>query len=195
MRGRRIDVDLGPMALSLLEGGTASVAADAGAREEDALRLRSLLEGRPGPAGDRGARADVDDANSPSGAAGRVAGGHDASGCPALDEANVELLAFELSAALQAMRSGHAGSSAEVRLFLRPTVLRDARLGVVESDGRLEFSLWVGHDEDCQWLVRQLPGLAGALGDRLRKTLRVRVFDGAGQHLEGEHGWPPEAFQ
>ncbi len=199
MSGRRVAVDLGPLALSLLDVGAPPVAVDPGARKEDAARLRSLTEARSGSAGDGAGLLAADDATDQGrnfgSIAGRLAISHDLTGCTAPDETNVELLAFELSAALQALRSAqprHVGAAAEVMLHLRPTVLRDARLGVVESDGRLEFSLWVGNDDDCQWLARQLPSLSRSLGDRLRTRLRLRVFDGTGQHLVAGHDWPPE---
>lgn len=196
MSGRRTAVDLGPLSLVLLDGIGPSFPVNASACGDDVLRLRSLMR----------AGRDTPDMDAPGlgegrGEGGAASGGTVAArpgvtgvpGMPTLDEANAELLAFELSAALQARQAMSVGASEQVRLALRPAVLRDAELGVRDREGTLEFSLWVGNHDDCQWLATQLPRLASALGDRLRRQLRLRVFEGVGQQqLLAETAWPPE---
>lgn len=204
MSGRRIAVDLGPLSLSLVEGGAPAVSGqEAAARVDDVLRLRSLMRQGSGahrPQASPGAD-DVAGGGCPVGADTNTTdmkGGPAATYAPGmatLDDARVELLAFELSAALQAAQRMQTGRASEVRLVLRPTVLRDAELGVVDRDGMLEFSLWVGHDDDCRWLALQLPRLARVLGERLRRRLWLRLFDGVRrQQLLAEQAWPLEAL-
>lgn len=195
MSNRRTAVDLGPLSLVLLDGVVPSVPANASASGDDVLRLRSLMSaGRDAPGMPAPGLAEGDGEGGPGGSSGICRPNAPCMpGMATLDEANVELLAFELSAALQARQAMFAGTSESVRLALRPAVLRDADLGVTDCDGTLEFSLWVGNDEDCQWLAKQLPRLAGALGDRLRCRLRLRVFGGEQlQQLLAETDWPPE---
>ncbi len=194
MSGRRTAVDLGPLSLVLFDGVGPSFPVNASACGDDVLRLQSLMRaGRdangmdvPGLGEGEG---EPDSGGSPVAAR---PGAQGVSGMATLDEANVELLAFELSAVLQARQAMDADASGKFRLALRPVVLRDAELGVTECDGTLEFSLWVGNDDDCQWLATQLPRLARALGDRLRRRLCLRLFEGVRQQLLAETTWPPE---
>ncbi len=192
MSGRRINVDLGPLALSLMEG-TSPEHARAVVRGDDVQRLQSLVRGGSGSTDGRADRIEDDEQTGCSGRANSVAGAAGLHGLYTLDDAHVELLAFELSAAFQAAELKRSGCSSEVRLALRPAVLRDAELGVVESDGALQFSIWVGNDDDCQWLAQQLPRLARTLGEKLRRRLRLRLFGSVRQHLLAEQAWPPGA--
>lgn len=196
MSGRRTAVDLGPLSLVLFDGFDPSFPANASACGDDVRRLQSLMRagrestGMAAPGvGEGDGEGGPDHGGSPVAARPGVQG---VSGMATLDEANVELLAFELSAALQARQAMSADASGKVRLALRPGVLRDAELGVTECDGTLEFSLWVGNDDDCHWLAMQLPRLARALGDRLRRRLCLRLFEGVRQQLLAETSWPPE---
>ena len=203
MSGRRIAVDLGPLSLSLLDGGASYVSGQqVAARSDDVLRLRSLMrQGAGAHAAHVSPGADSAAAKSPTGSdsapTGMTSGpaAMPATAMATLDEAQVEWLAFELSAALMAAPLLHTQKSADIRLALRPTVLRDAELGVVDRDGTLEFSLWVGNDDDCQWLAAQLPRLARTLGERLRRRLRMQLFERMRQQLMAEQAWPPEAAE
>ncbi len=194
MNSRRIPVDLGPLTLHMMDDGrtcaTPLVCID------DVQRLRAAMRSGADSsrdfAPDRGV-AGQEDAQSDRAATGRASGiaVSDSCGMAALDEAHVELLAFDLSAALQSRPGVPAGMPSAVRLALRPLVLRDAELGVEDNGGQLEFALWVGHAEDVQWLASQLPRLAATLGERLRRRLRMRVFDALRSSLVlAEQVWP-----
>ena len=197
MSGRRIPVDLGPLSLNVLEDGRPYTSAPS-ASIDDVLRLKAVMHGSTESphhfVQDHVAADDYGDiqANVASGRALRVAApGGQALNAP--DEAHVALLAFEMSAALQTLSGLPAGDSSELRLVLRPMVLRDAELGVADSRGQLEFSLWVGDADDSQWLALQLPRLVATLGERLRRRLRVRVFEGMRtSRLLAEQAWPSE---
>ncbi len=197
MSGRRISVDLGPLSLVLCDGVGPSFPSNGSACGDDVLRLQSLMRaGRDAPGINAPGVSERDDEGGHASegliSAARL-GTQGASGMPTLDDAHVELLAFELSAALQARQAIPVDASEKVRLALRPAVLRDAELGVTDCDGTLEFSLWVGNDDDCQWLALQLPRLACAMGDRLRRPMRMRVFEAGRQQLMlAEASWPPE---
>ncbi len=197
MSGRRTSVDLGPLSLVLLDGVGPSFPSNASVCGDDVHRLQSLMSAGRDTAGmDAPGLGEEDGEDGPASGASPAAArliAQGVTGMATLDDANVELLAFELSAALQARQVLAVDASKEVRLSLRPAVLRDAELGVTDCDGTLEFSLWVGNDDDCQWLARQLPRLARALGERLRCRLCLRVFEGIGQQqLLAETSWPPE---
>ncbi len=201
MSGRRIPVDLGPLSLHVLDDG-GSCALLPSACIDDVLRLRSVMRGGAdspqdfaqefaqdrGLAAHEGAQADRAGTNRTSGIAAL-----DRGATATLDDSRVALLALDLSATLRYRPATTAGPSSAVRLALRPLVLRDAELGVEDSVGRLEFSLWVGDTDDAQWLVVQLPKLTVSLGERLRRSLRVRVFDALRtSRLLAEQVWPAE---
>ncbi|MEO0316768.1 MAG: hypothetical protein RL404_445 [Pseudomonadota bacterium] len=192
MSSRRIHVDLGPLALCLPEGASPEPTQPAG-RSEDVRKLQALMRQGRGSQNDVGDRIELDEGMGDSNRASSIAGASASHGVCTLDDASVELLAFELSAALQAAELKRTDWSSEVRLALRPTVLRDAELGVIESEGALEYSLWVGNDDDCRWLAQQLPRLVRTLGEKLQRRLRLKLFGSVRQHLLAEEAWPAGA--
>lgn len=182
MSGKRIQVDLGPMFLTLPEAGAPSSSTQAAARAEDVIRLKALIDhggSRPAaqafdPETGTAAMRSADDLQG-TGSRSSFAG------MATLDEARVELLTFELGAALQVCHAAHPQPERAVKLALRPAVLRDATLSVAVCDGRLEFSITVGHADDREWLLQQLPNLALVLGSKLRQRLCLRVLAPANQ--------------
>lgn len=192
MSSRRINVDLGPLALTLLDGVLPELAQQTG-RRGDAQKLQALMRQGCGSQDDVADRIEGDEGGSDSNSTVYVAGTSGLHDLCALDEANVELLAFELSTSLQTAELKRSDWSSEVRLALRPTVLRDAELGVIESEGTLEFFLYVGNHHDCCWLVQQLPLLAQTLGEKLGRRLRLRLFGSIRQHQLAEQAWPAGA--
>ncbi len=197
MSGRRIPVDLGPLTLHVMDDGK-SCASPHEASIDDVLRLRAVMRGSAGSSQDFGHDHGVagdDGEQAVSAATGRASciAVPDICGMATLDDANVKLLASELTAALRSRSALPAGASSAVRLALRPLVLRDAELGVEDCDGELAFALWVGNTDDVHWLVLQLPRLAATLGERLCRRLRVRVFDAPRtSRLLAEQVWPTE---
>lgn len=196
MTGRLIAVDLGPLSLSLLDGVAPSVPANSGPCSDDVQRLQALIRSDDALSGESGFEppdeTDIGIASSRTSPITDKSG--DGVGVGTLDEVRIELLAFELSAAFQAALPMQAGASTSVRLALRPIVLRDAELSVADCDGLLEFSLWVGNRDDCEWLVLQLPSLARILGERVQRRIHLYLFESVHQPLLlAEQAWPMEA--
>ena len=196
MNAQRIFVDLGPMSLSLPEQGGASACVRIDAQLDDVIRMKSLLGRCPeSPHAFAGSMAS-DDAYSKLGRDGLlVASDADPLRSESLAtsaDAGIDSLAFELWAALK-VSSSSASTAALTRLALRPAVLRDAELGITDCNGVIEFSIWVGNQNDCQWLQPLLSKLARTVSDRLQRRLRVQLFeDSQATTPLAEQVWPPE---
>ncbi len=163
MSKKRMEVDMGTMALPVGEGRGA---ADDGPSPEAAdplsvSRFRQAMDQPPR----QHVMADLQDRELPSpfallGAAEPVA----------------PMSAEDFGAMVERMwTSDGAIGVREVRMTVHRQILPDTSVRLYEVGGRLQVDLSVTADATRQWLASALPALAGDLGKRLNRPVRVAI--------------------
>lgn len=176
MSGKRVQVDLGQIAMPVGEHRGHGMVPGKGADGADVAKLQAILrrpvvQDRPA-----GAQSGVD----------LLAAAPD-KGAQALPQQAVDLPAgvgqeqehdvYKVGAELERLwMSNGAHGQREVRLRMRAHILPHTAVRLFEGQGRLQVEMSVSNEATRCWLVASLPGLGMSLGQRLLRPLRLSVL-------------------